>query len=104
MTVIILSDTPPAIRGMLKRWFIEIRPNAFVGSINAKVRKEVVDYVLRNSTDLGMIIVGTEKNSQGFSIQKFGDPRRKPIQMSGHHLIAEKWEDLNDADTEFLPF
>ena len=27
MTVIIANDTPDAIRGMLKRWFIEPRPN-----------------------------------------------------------------------------
>ena len=36
MTVIIANDTPPAIRGLLKRWFIEPRPNVFVGSVNAR--------------------------------------------------------------------
>ena len=27
MTIIVAHDTPDAIRGMLKRWFIEPRPN-----------------------------------------------------------------------------
>ncbi len=105
MTVIILSDTPLAVRGMLKRWFVEVRANVFVGSVNSRVRRQVVDYVRRNSDGLGMLIIGTEKNSQGFSIEKFGNPRREPIVLTGHHLVAEKWEDVDDdVESEFLPF
>ncbi len=36
MTVIVANDTPDAIRGMLKRWFIAPRPNVFVGTINRR--------------------------------------------------------------------
>ena len=33
MTVIVANDTPDAIRGLLKRWFVEPRPNVFVGTL-----------------------------------------------------------------------
>jgi CRISPR-associated protein (Cas_Cas2CT1978) len=38
MTVLVANDTPPAIRGMLKRWFVEPKPNVLLaGSIAAPV-------------------------------------------------------------------
>ena len=40
MTVIVANDTPDAIRGMLKRWFIEPRPNVFVGTLNPPYPRE----------------------------------------------------------------
>ena len=39
MSVIIANATPPAIRGLLKRWFIEPRPNVFVGTVNRRTRE-----------------------------------------------------------------
>lgn len=36
MTVIVANDTPPAIRGILKRWFVEPKPNVFVGEISPR--------------------------------------------------------------------
>ena len=43
MTVIVANDTPDAIRGILKRWFIEPRPNVFVGTINRVGTEELGD-------------------------------------------------------------
>ncbi|RKX40244.1 MAG: type I-E CRISPR-associated endoribonuclease Cas2, partial [Verrucomicrobia bacterium] len=39
MTVIICNNTPDCIRGHLKRWFIEPKPNVFVGTVNVKTRE-----------------------------------------------------------------
>jgi len=52
MTVIIANDTPDAIRGMLKRWFIEPRPNVFLGTINRRTREKTLDYIKRNAVIL----------------------------------------------------
>ena len=38
MTVLVANDTPAAIRGMLKRWFVEPKPNVFVGTVNRRTR------------------------------------------------------------------
>lgn len=92
MIVIIANDTPPAIRGMLKRWFVEPRPNVFVGTINQRAREKTLEYIRRNAPGLGLLILASEPNSQGFSISVFGETDRRPVLISGLSLIAEKWE------------
>jgi CRISPR-associated endoribonuclease Cas2 subtype I-E len=47
MTVIVANDTPDAIRGMLKRWFIEPRPNVFVGTLNRRTHEKTIEYIKR---------------------------------------------------------
>ena len=96
MVVIICNDTPPAIRGMLKRWFVEPKPNVFVGTINRRTHEKTIEYIRRNAPGLGMLILSTAANSQGFSITAYGETKRIPVQYGGHYLIAEKWEDKKD--------
>ena len=90
MTVIVSSDTPPAIRGMLKRWFIEPKANVFVGTVNSKVRDKVIEFVNRNSTGLNLLIITSDKNCQGFKIIRYGKPDRTDLELSGNWLISEK--------------
>jgi CRISPR-associated protein Cas2 len=45
----VANDAPPAIRGILKRWFVEPKPNVFVGTVNRRTRDKVLDYVKRNA-------------------------------------------------------
>jgi CRISPR-associated protein Cas2 len=98
MTVIIANDTPPAIRGMLKRWFIEPKPNVFVGSVNPRTREKTLEYIRRNAPALGLLVIGDENTSQGFSVTVFGETDRRPVVVCGHHLIAEKWDDSDQGE------
>jgi len=91
MTVIIANDTPPAIRGVLKRWFIELRPNVFVSTINRRTREKTLDYIRRNAVGLGMLIIYDDNSCQGFKIENYGDTRRKGVEISGLWLAAEDW-------------
>ena len=93
MTVIVTNDTPPAIRGMLKRWFVEPKPNVFVGTVNRRTREKTIDYVRRNAPDLGLLIIGSDNSTQGFFLQAYGETNRRVVSKCGLHLIAEKWED-----------
>ena len=93
MTVIVCNNTPDAVRGMLKRWFIEPKPNVFVGSINAKVRDKTIEYIRRNAKGVGILLIASDNSSQGFFVNHFGTTNRKPESVSGHSLIAEKWEE-----------
>ena len=92
MTVIITNDTPPAIRGLLKRWFVEPKPHVFVGTVNYRVKIRVLEYVRRNAPGLGMLVLTTDNSSQGFSIESFGETDRCPVRLCGIHLIAEAWD------------
>ncbi|CAN5544951.1 type I-E CRISPR-associated endoribonuclease Cas2e [soil metagenome] len=99
MTVLVASDTPPAIRGILKRWFVEPRANVFVGTLNRRTRDKVLDYVKRNAAGLNLLIISSEPNCQGFKIERWGEPDRRDTALSGLWLVAEKW-----VDAENQPF
>ena len=102
MTVIIANDTPPAIRGLLKRWFIEPRPNVFVGSVNSRTCDKTLDYIRRNAPGLGMLVIAAERSSQGFSVECFGDTPRRPVRLSGLQVLAETWDDAEAAAGETM--
>lgn len=91
MTVLVANDTPPYIRGMLKRWFVEPKPNVFVGTINRRTREKTLEYIRRNAPNLGLLVIATDKSSQGFSITHYGATDRRPVNIGGLQLIAEKW-------------
>jgi len=93
MTVIVANDIPPYIRGLLKRWFVEPRPNVFVGTVNRRTREKTIEYIRRNAPDLGLLVIATERNSQGFRIQTFGETPRRETRETGLYLVAEKWTD-----------
>lgn len=95
MTVIITQDSPDAIRGILKRWFIEPKPQVFVGSITKSVRKEVVDYIRRNSDGIRMLIIHSSNNCQGFEIEQINDPDYSSLTKDGLSLIASKGPDVD---------
>lgn len=92
MTVIVANDTPPAVRGMLKRWFIEPRPNVFVGSVNRRTREKTLAYLRRQDQDFGMLVIAADSSAQGFSVETFGETDRRPVSVCGLSLIAEKWD------------
>ncbi len=89
MTVLIANDTPPAIRGMLKRWFIEPKPNVFVGTVNRRTREKVLDYIQRNASAMSLLIISAEPNCQRFKIEHWGAPDRQGVELSGLWLVAE---------------
>ena len=91
MTVIVAHDVPEAIRGMLKRWFIEPRPNVFVGTLNRRTRDKTLDYIKRNAQGIALLIISSDTSCQGFRIDSHGDVRRKEASKSGLWLVAEAW-------------
>lgn len=97
MTVIIANDVPPAIRGHLKRWFIEPKPNVFVGTLNVRTHRKVIDFITRNApVDFGFLSVSSYPNCQGYLVERFGPEGktgRREINLSGISLIAEDWVD-----------
>lgn len=97
MTVLICNDVPPAIRGHLKRWFLEPTPHVFVGTINVRTFRKVRDYIMRNAPkDFGMLIISSAPNCQGYEMERIGPSGtsgRRPIEISGIPLVAEMWSD-----------
>jgi CRISPR-associated protein Cas2 len=110
MTVLLANDTPDFIRGTLKRWFIEPRPNVFVGTLNPRTHRKVLELVLRNApAEFGLLIVSSAPNSQGYEIERIGPcgcQGRRPEVISGIPLVAEDWDEATEkllAQTLTLP-
>lgn len=100
MTVIVANDMPDAIRGMLKRWMIEPRPNVFVGTLNRRTHEKTLEYIKRNAGEIGLLIISSYPNCQGYKIDATGPTDRKGVEVSGLWLVAEKWEGSEAMDPE----
>lgn len=91
MTIIVANDTPLHVRGFLKRWFLEPKPNVFVGTVNTKTRTKLIKFLQKNtSIALNFLIIASNNSSQGFEIYNLGNTKRKAIKKSGLFLITEK--------------
>lgn len=98
MTVIVANDVPPAARGLLRRWFVEPKPNVFVGSVNARTREKTLDYVRRNAPGLAMLVIFDEANSQGFTVLNYGATDRRLVRKCGLELILENPEAILESE------
>ena len=97
MTVIIANDLPPAIRGLLRRWFVEPKPGVFVGSVNMRTREKTLDYLRRNASGLSLLVIFDDDSAQGFNVLSYGTPDRQIIRKCGLRLILENPEELQEA-------
>ena len=114
MTTLIANDTPPAIRGLFKRWFIEPRANVFVGTLNPRTHRKVIDFILRHAPeDFGVLIIASAPNCQGYTLERIGPCGclgRDVVELSGIPLVAEAWETSSDPapsvdfDPDNIPF
>lgn len=90
MTVIVAENTPDKVRGLLKRWFLEPKPNVFVGTVNRRTREKVLAYILKYAPeDLALLVISDDGSSQGFSVMHVREPAKRAIKMSGLYLVEK---------------
>jgi CRISPR-associated protein Cas2 len=91
MLIVIANDLPPAVRGRMKLWFIEPRPNVFVSGVKDAVAKKVVEYLYGHcSAESGLMIFRRIPGTPGYEIGGIGDTKRNLIEISGLQLVIEK--------------
>ena len=91
MLVVIANDLPPAVRGRMKLWFVEPRPNVFVSGVKDSVGKAVVDYLYEHCPpESGLMVFRRINEVPGYEIRGVGDTRRSIIEISGLQLVQEK--------------
>lgn len=96
MLVVIANDLPPAVRGRLKLWFIEPRPNVFVSGIKDSVARDVIEYILEHCPpQSGLLMFQRIPETPGYKMYGLGDPHRRIITLSGLQLVLEKDTDPN---------
>ena len=92
MLVVIANNLPPAVRGRMKLWFIEPRPNVFVSGVKDKVAKKVVEYLYKYCPlESGLMVFTSSAKPPGYRIFGVGDTKRKIAEISGHQLVIESF-------------
>jgi CRISPR-associated protein Cas2 len=91
MLVVIANDLPPAVRGRMKLWFVEPRPNVFVSGVKDAVAKKVVEYLYGHCpSQSGLMVFRRIPETPGYEILGIGGTNRSITERSGLQLVIEK--------------
>jgi CRISPR-associated protein Cas2 len=91
MLIVIANNLPPAVRGRMKLWFIEPRPNVFVSGVKDAVAKKVVEYLHRHCPiESGLMVFRKIPETPGYEITGIGDTKLSITEISGLQLVIEK--------------
>ncbi len=91
MLVVIANHIPPAVRGRMKLWFVEVRPNVFVSGVKDSTANSVVEYLFEFCpASSGLTVFQQTTTAPGYKIRTMGDPQKKLVYLSGLPLIEEK--------------
>lgn len=91
MLVVLANDIPPAVRGRMKLWFVEPRPNVFVSGIKDSVAEDVIAYLFKYCpVSSGLLVFQRVSKVPGYKIWGVGDTKRALVEISGLQLVQEK--------------
>lgn len=71
MVIVVLTNSPPKLRGDLTKWLMEVNTGVYVGKINARVRKELWERICDNLGNGSATMVFPAKNEQGFDFYTY---------------------------------
>ncbi len=86
MIVIVLEKCPPALRGDLSKWLLEISLGVYVGKINARVREALWAKICSECKSGRATMVYPAKNEQGLEF-RMHNSRWQPVDFDGLKLI-----------------
>jgi len=91
MLIVIANNLPPAVRGRMKLWFVEPRPNIFISGLKDNTAKKVIAYLFQYCPpESGLMIFRKISKAPGYEILGLGDTKRDLIELSGLQLVIEK--------------
>ena len=86
MTVVVLTNCPPKLRGDLTKWLLEINTNVFVGNISARVRDELWERICENVKSGSATMVFRADNEQRMDF-RIHNTSWTPVDYDGIKLI-----------------
>lgn len=103
MIVLIANDLPDAIRGKLKLWFVEPKPNVFVSGIKDSLADRIIDLLMRYTpTSSGFLLFKSIPKPPFYQILIHGTPTKPLTLLTGLQLIQDRM-DLPPSD-EIIDF
>ena len=90
MLVVVANDLPPAVRGRMKLWFVEPKPNVFVSGIKDLVAITVIDYLYKHCPhNSGIILFRSLPTPPGYEIRNIGATQKSLTSITGLQLVIE---------------
>lgn len=103
MTVIVVENVPPRLRGRLAIWLLEVRAGIYVGKVSRRVREMMWEQVEKGLGEGNAVMAWTTNTESGFDFVTLGKNRRIPREMEGLKLVSflpEKATNAVESDTE----
>ncbi|MFF0541994.1 type I-E CRISPR-associated endoribonuclease Cas2e [Nocardia thailandica] len=96
MVVLVLSACPAGLRGHLTRWFLEISPGVFIGTVSARVRELAWERVVELAKDGRAIMIHSTRGEQrlAFKVHKHD---WEPVDLDGVHLMRRPHTESSSA-------
>lgn len=89
MIVVCCEKLPPAVRGRMKLWFVEVRCGVFVSGLNDDVALRIVEYLEEHcSAETGLLIFLSRRKSPGFEVRAKGASLHRLVSLGGLQLIS----------------
>ncbi len=88
MTVIVVENVPPRLRGRLAIWLLEVRSGVYVGDVSRRVREMMWTHVGKGMHEGNAVMVWTTNTESGFDFVTLGKNRRIPVEMDGLKLVS----------------
>ncbi|WP_432066270.1 type I-E CRISPR-associated endoribonuclease Cas2e [Streptomyces sp. C10-9-1] len=102
MTVIVLTNCPPGLRGFLTRWLLEVSAGVFIGNPSARIRDLLWDEVQQYANQGRALLAHTTNNEQGFTFRTH-DHAWHPVDHEGLTLIRRPNAQRSSNTTTTLP-
>ena len=100
MTVIVLENAPPRLRGRLAVWMLEVRAGVYVGDFSIRVRDMIWHNVQEGLEDGNAVMVWRARTESGFDFMTLGTNRRVPRDMDGLKLVSFLPLESDDPDED----
>ena len=90
MLIVLANELPAAVRGRMKLWFIEPRPNVFISGVKDSVATTVVEYLYEHCPpESGVLLIRLTRDAPGFEMRTIGSVRKPVVELSGLQLVLE---------------
>lgn len=90
MLIVVADHLPAAVRGRMKLWFIEVRPNVFVSGIKDAVADRVITYLMKHCpASSGVTFFKSIPKAPGYQIKTLGETKKKLTDITGLQLVIE---------------
>lgn len=100
MVVMLLEKVPPALRGELTRWLLEVHTGVYIGHVSALVRDKLWEKCSKGKSAGSVFQAWTTNNEQHFAMRVAGSTNLNIRDWEGLLLVEEVRPGLTTVQVE----